>query len=550
MTNHRNGTLYRCVVAWLLLGNPVFAQSVSPEQAIPNASQDLNDIVEEQLALRRELQDLEHEAQLVKQRLKNLARLAEEQREVDRLVRQLIQAESLDDEVRAARLESKIEPLQRRLSRLREAMDVEEEFDARIGELRALVHRFDRLEGIEEIRWSGKHLATTIDRLSQVREIHAKLNSADAGLAEPLQDELGRQADELGEQIDADEELVELVSRLVVAIEGNQQEAAEEHRLEIGELRIELDREHEAAPRGSITEPHAAVDGKRELASGEYFVTQSWSQERKFRRPYYVSVPKPNHLDGSDPQEFPVFIFLHGNGGNAKRAMKGFMRRRREMASRYVMVFAQGYQESWNIVSERSKADDRGFIEAIVLNLATFDNVDANNFSIMGASNGAALVNQMAIESKLPNVRNYVTGVSPLNVWQYDGKHFKAKGDDNNYGDVANPMKGKRLLNISGTDDELVPYLGGTSKSIPAKDGKLAFVDAEKSTYLWAKQMGFEGEQLTRPTKKDGNLEMFSYLDGDIIHLKVANEGHGATHGIREQVLMEFLEGGDPAQQE
>ena len=56
------------------------------------------------------------------------------------------------------------------------------------------------------------------------------------------------------------------------------------------------------------------------------------------------------------------------------------------------MVFAQGYRESWNIVSERSKADDRGFIEAIVLKLATFKNVDSNDFTIMGVSNGAALV--------------------------------------------------------------------------------------------------------------------------------------------------------------
>ncbi|MEC8783898.1 MAG: hypothetical protein VXY07_13780, partial [Planctomycetota bacterium] len=28
-----------------------------------------------------------------------------------------------------------------------------------------------------------------------------------------------------------------------------------------------------------------------ELESGEYFVTQSWSQEKNFRRPYFVQVP-------------------------------------------------------------------------------------------------------------------------------------------------------------------------------------------------------------------------------------------------------------------
>ena len=78
-------------------------------------------------------------------------------------------------------------------------------------------------------------------------------------------------------------------------------------------------------------------------------------------------------------------------------------------------------------------------------------------------------------------------------------------------------MTGKRLMNISGTEDKLIPYRGGPSKVIPAKDGKLAFVDAEESIFLWARQMGYEGEKLTEPTEVDGKLEIFSYLGGDVI---------------------------------
>ena len=104
------------------------------------------------------------------------------------------------------------------------------------------------------------------------------------------------------------------------------------------------------------------------LKSGDYHVTQSWSQENSFERPYHVRVP-----DAEDkPRQLPVLIFLHGNGGNAQDAMRGFIRGRGTIASRYVLVFPQGYRESWNIVSERSKADDLGFIEAIVLKLATY----------------------------------------------------------------------------------------------------------------------------------------------------------------------------------
>ncbi len=280
------------------------------------------------------------------------------------------------------------------------------------------------------------------------------------------------------------------------------------------------------------------------VSTGTYFVQQTWSQEKSYKRPYHVNVPTASGGTKAERRRFPVLIFLHGNGGNAKRALQGWLRNRKKIASQYVLVFAQGYRESWNIVSERSKADDGGFIEAVVESLSMYDNVDPDDFTIMGSSNGAALVNQLMIERELPGVRNYVSSVSQLNVWQHDGKHFKKKGVDNNYESVATPVTGRRLLNISGVDDRLVPYHGGSSKSIPAKTGKLAFVDAERSTFLWAKQMGFGGKQLETPTVAAENVESFIYLDGDVVHLKVLNEGHGATHAISEEALLEFIAGG------
>ena len=170
-----------------------------------------------------------------------------------------------------------------------------------------------------------------------------------------------------------------------------------------------------------------------------------------------------------------------------------------------------------------------------------FRNIEADNVTIMGSSNGAALVNQIAIESRLPNIRNLISGVSPLNVWQYDGTNFRAKGDDNNYRVSASPRVGRRLMNISGTEDRLVPYKGGPSRVIPAKDGKLAFVDAEKSTFVWARHMGHDSGQLQEPTTSFKNVEIYSYLKGDVLHCKVNKSGHGATHEISEELLLDFL---------
>ena len=272
----------------------------------------------------------------------------------------------------------------------------------------------------------------------------------------------------------------------------------------------------------------------KDIRNGEYFVTQSWSQETNFKRPYFVHVPEGK-------AERPVIIFLHGNGGNAERAMQGFMRRNKSLASTYVLVFAQGYKKSWNIVSERAKSDDLGFIEEIVTTLAAYDNVKENAFTIMGSSNGAALVNQIAIETKLPHIANYISAVSPLNGYQHDGKNFKAKGENNNYTEIAKPLTGKRLLNISGADDPLVPYRGGPSKGIPAKDGKLTFVDAEESIFLWAKHYGYTGKKLSSPSSSDGPLQKFSYLDGDVVHYNVVGAGHGAGGALNEKMLLAFL---------
>lgn len=277
---------------------------------------------------------------------------------------------------------------------------------------------------------------------------------------------------------------------------------------------------------------------QEEEGDGENTIKQSWSQEKNYARPYWMNVPKPD-----DGEALPVIIFLHGNGGNARGLQRMVLNRYPKVASQSITVFPEGYRESWNIVSERSKADDRAFIEAIVRELSKRDDVKKNDFTIMGISNGAALVNQIAIETKLPNIKNYISAVSPLNGFQYDGKNFKSRGEGNNYEVVAKPLAGKRLLNISGTNDPLVPYRGGPSKAIPAKEGKLPFVDAEESIFLWAKQMGYEGKKLSKPSKVNGKIDIFSYLDGDVVHFKVNDHGHNATQALSQELLLEFLKG-------
>ena len=160
----------------------------------------------------------------------------------------------------------------------------------------------------------------------------------------------------------------------------------------------------------------------------------------------------------------------------------------------------------------------------------------------MGVSNGAALAHQLMAESQLPELRHFITSVCQLNVHQHDGKNFKAKGDDNSYAAIVSPMRGRRLLNIAGTEDEVIPYDGSPSPTVAGKDGGLAFLHAERSTFVWAQAMGYDGEQLEKPTRRRGAFHIYSYLDGDVVHYKVNGRGHDATNAVDERTLLDFIQ--------
>ena len=101
-------------------------------------------------------------------------------------------------------------------------------------------------------------------------------------------------------------------------------------------------------------------------------------------------------------------------------------------------------------------------------------------------------------------------------------------------------------MNVSGANDKLVPYAGGPSKGIRAKDGKLAFVDAERSVFLWAQHHGYKGEQLSQPSESSEEMNVFSYLDGAVVHYNMKTRAHNAGGALTEVMLLEFLNQSNP----
>ena len=113
--------------------------------------------------------------------------------------------------------------------------------------------------------------------------------------------------------------------------------------------------------------------GKKILTSGQFEITQTWSQEPSgYKREIFTRVPQDKTI------KHPVVIVLHGNGGSADRFINQF-----NYLENRIIVAPQGYLRSWNIRKEKSKAPDIALIEQIFSYLEQFDNVDANDISII-----------------------------------------------------------------------------------------------------------------------------------------------------------------------
>merc|ERR1719239_364943 len=97
--------------------------------------------------------------------------------------------------------------------------------------------------------------------------------------------------------------------------------------------------------------PNPGSDG----GTFEVTIVQSWSQETDYARVTQVQVPPT-----TAGQKVPMVIDLHGNGG------QGNLRRLSYLADGAVIVAPNGYERSWNVNNEGSKADDVSFIPELI----------------------------------------------------------------------------------------------------------------------------------------------------------------------------------------
>merc|ERR1712002_750564 len=232
--------------------------------------------------------------------------------------------------------------------------------------------------------------------------------------------------------------------------------------------------------------PNPGSDG----GTFEITIIQSWSQETDYARVTQVQVPPT-----TAGQKVPMVIDLHGNGG------QGNLRRLSYLADGAVIVAPSGYERSWNVNNEKSKADDVSFILELIARVAEdHPAADANNVNLIGTSNGAAIIYRLLIATGVdrPFHRVFPMVSSMISVQWRDGSFWKAPDTlSNDYTIQTVPQFSDdfEYYHFHGTEDGTIAY-EGKCPGPPFLGTDVCVVPAQKTDFLFAQAMGYTDDQL------------------------------------------------------
>jgi len=278
-------------------------------------------------------------------------------------------------------------------------------------------------------------------------------------------------------------------------------------------------------------------------------IDQTWSQEPSgYTRTAKVAIPAT-----SAGQKVPVVFHLHGNGGQGNTRPFGNF-----LGDDCIIVAPDGYERSWNVYSEKSKADDVQFILDLIAKIgAEIPEADMDNVNIAGTSNGAALTYQILINTGAdrPFKRAFPMVSSLIGPQYHDDQFWKFAesaddGEPNDFSVAMVPTFGDdfEYAHFHGTEDGSINYYGQNPG--PAFLGGAEVISAQLTDYVWAKAMGFTGAQLADSDGVDVGTDSkptqeYKYLDGRCRHYKLIGEGHGTgpTHSVVQQVMREMILG-------
>lgn len=292
---------------------------------------------------------------------------------------------------------------------------------------------------------------------------------------------------------------------------------------------------------GEVTGTHGAFSTGESLASGSLFYSQAWFEngvERNANREAMVVVPQ------GVPGRLPVVLLLHGSGMDPQEMLNTYA-----FLDRFILVSCRGVDGDWNVADFGPKSPDVQFIRDLILDLKQYENVDPGRVSLLGFSAGSGLINRMLIESDADLFANAIMLSQQLRHKQYhSGQFWFDPFAQWNYDLPITPAQGRRILTIHGLNDEVLPYAGRPGD--PAWD---LWLEAQHSTYTWAKAMGYQGPQLTYEEVRpffEYPLLRYSYLGGQVVHCQIVDGDHrlnvpGQGMSKTIEIVREFLKNDD-----
>ncbi|NBP88358.1 MAG: hypothetical protein EBU59_07600 [Planctomycetia bacterium] len=262
-------------------------------------------------------------------------------------------------------------------------------------------------------------------------------------------------------------------------------------------------------------------------------IRQAWPQEPQgVQRPYTIKLPDQT------VDRWPIVILLHGNGGEGARMIGNWP----GLLPGWLVVAPQGYERSWNISTERSKAPDVTFIKQVLADVGRrYPQADGSRVSLIGSSNGAGMVFRLLIElDETVTVRHAVTLVSSMTTGQYHNGQFWKRANEATavYDMPVVPVGKRRILTIHGTADTVVPYGGGRGPGG-------THLSAQATAYAWAVQQGYQGRAVPDDAGRacGEGLIRYDYPAAKVSHIKVVagRHGLGPAKTAVEAIVTEFL---------
>ena len=271
------------------------------------------------------------------------------------------------------------------------------------------------------------------------------------------------------------------------------------------------------------------------LTSTNITITKSWFQQPNgFTYPIAVRVPNINSLDN---KRIPVAILLHGLGSNGESILNEW----NSILPDHILIAPTGYQNSWNIATEASKAPDVSMLQDLCTKLKSYNNVDGQKIRILGFSNGAALAQRAYVQLDEQGVDQIVAIASQMGSFAYRDDNFyipsieSSTGINNsNYPTIKIPFRPRKVITFHGVNDSTIPYNGGFHSF------GYTFLSAQANAFAIAKGQGY-----ILPTQIADNVGAsdiggtFKYTydtpHGDVLHYKYP-EGHTVTDSVKTLV--------------